>query len=101
MSRKTYVEFQREERRLSILQLLERAQAYRATVSVLYAQLDAMGDPATRIEVRADADWLAEQKLVALDEPAPGALLVTLTEQGHDVAQGKSIVEGIKRAGLR
>lgn len=101
MSRKTYNDFAREERRLNILRFLEQAQAYRASTGVLYAQLDAIGDPSSRADVATDCQWLSEQGLVTLDTPADDVMLVTLTERGQDVCAGKAVVPGVKRAGLR
>ncbi|AVP97915.1 hypothetical protein C7S18_12210 [Ahniella affigens] len=98
---KAYNDFYREERRLNILRLLDRANAFRATASVLYAQLDAMGDPGSRDDVATDSQWLHEQGLVVAEQVADGVTLLTLTERGQDVVSGKTRVPGVKRAGLR
>jgi Fe2+ or Zn2+ uptake regulation protein len=85
-----------QDRRLSILRLLERTPGYRVNESLLHLALEDLGHRTSHDQLRAELGWLAEQGLVALEEIA-GVLIATATERGVDVAQGKAIVPGVKR----
>lgn len=95
-----YQDFIRQERRLVILRFLAETPGYRANASVLTAQVDRVGVPATRDQVDGELDWLTEQGLVEIEDL--GVIRVaTLTARGGDVAAGRVTVTGVKRPSPR
>ena len=86
------------DRRLVILQLLEKSTGYTANEYTIYAALPGFGHEASMDRVRTDLAWLDEQGLVALDAPG-GVHLAKLTQRGLDVATGRATVDGVKRPG--
>ncbi|MFB9087697.1 ArsR family transcriptional regulator [Erwinia tracheiphila] len=67
-----------------------------ANESVLQTCLDAWGHRVSRDMVRTHCHWLTEQGLVSVKDVS-GCLVVTLSERGADVAEGRSTVPGVKR----
>lgn len=95
---KTFAERLLEDQRLVLLRILADLPAYKANSSVLTLAMDSFGHTVSRDYVRGQIAWLAEQRLVAIDDLGP-VLLATLTERGLDVARGAVIVPGVARPG--
>lgn len=87
--------------RLAMLRLLADQPAYCANDSILHDAVNAIGLPATRDQVRGHVGWLAEQRLVTVQETGSGLMVVTMTERGGEVAVGRSIVKGVQRPAPR
>ena len=82
--------------RLTFLRVLDGAPACRANSSILQSAAHDLGLDASRDQVRTELAWLAEQRLVTVEEI--GHLVVaTLTERGGDVAGGRATVPGVQR----
>jgi hypothetical protein len=94
-----FTEHLNADRRLVLLRLLAEQIGYKQNSSNLTHALDRLGHVLSRDQVKAQLAWLAEQELVAVDEPVPGVLVATLTERGHDVARGRAVVPGVARPG--
>jgi hypothetical protein len=90
-----------EHRRLVILRVLSEAPAYSANASILQTTLDELGLTASRDQVVAEIAWLTEMGLITSDHALPGVVVAKITERGHDVAEGKARVPGVKRPGPR
>ena len=80
-----------EDRRLVVLRLLQEMPANRSNSSVIADSLNLWGHHVSRDYVRTQLRWLEEQLLVTVDD-LDGVLVVTLTERGHDVATGLSLI---------
>lgn len=85
--------------RLVVLRLLGEAGGYRLNSSVLTDAAKAHGLDASRDQMRGEIAWLAENGMVATEEPTPGLIVATLTERGADVAAGRSQHPGVQRPG--
>lgn len=86
-----------EHMRIALLRVLVGAPACKANSSILHSAMDALGLTATRDQIRSELAWLAEQRLVTTAEPGAGLVVATLTERGHDVAEGRTIAPGVQR----
>lgn len=95
-----FEQFEAENRRLCILRLLAEDADYRTNSATIELGLDAFGLAVSRDRLHTDFSWLAEQGLLSL-EPMESVYVVTLTQRGLDVAQGRSVVPGVKRPGPR
>lgn len=82
--------------RLAILRQLSEVQGYRANCSILHSIMPKLGLAATRDQIRTELSWLAEQRLVSVEDLV-GLLVATITERGIDVAEGRAVVPGIQR----
>tara|TARA_R110002049_G_scaffold83938_11_gene213702 strand:- start:1273 stop:1533 length:261 start_codon:yes stop_codon:yes gene_type:complete len=82
--------------RLVLLRALTEMPAFRSNSSVLAGVLHQFGHATTRDQVKTELRWLAEQGLVMVDE-AGSVLVVTLSERGQDVSEGRAVVDGIAR----
>lgn len=87
------------DQRLVILRLLAESNSYKANSSVLTMRMDLLGHAVSRDVVRSHLAWLAEQGLVAVEEPVPGVVVATLRTRGADVAAGRAVVPGVARPG--
>lgn len=85
-----------EDRRLVLLRILDRAPGSEANHYILRDALDAMGHNVSRDVVRGELAWLEEQGLVSLEQLG-GMTVAALTGRGHDVAQGRAVVPGVKK----
>lgn len=84
--------------RLCILRLLAAAPGYFANDSVLQQGVEAHGLACTRDQMRGHLTWLEEQRLVTVQRPGAGQIMVaTLGERGGDVAAGRSHVPGVQK----
>lgn len=95
MSR-TAADLVREHVRLTILDALGVAPAYRLHEYLLLERVRALGLGTTRDALRGQLEWLAEQGLIGR-EVIEDAFICTLTERGLDVAQGLAVVPGVSR----
>lgn len=82
--------------RLALLRQLNDAPAFRANSSILHSIMPKLGLAATRDQIRTELTWLAEQGLVTVED-LNGLLVVTATERGIDVAEGRAVVPGVQR----
>ena len=90
-----YTETLREDRRLSLLQILAGATDYTAHAHLLRQALAGLGHQVAFDILRGDLSWLDEQGLIVL---ADGAVPVaTLTLRGEDAARGLTRVPGVAR----
>lgn len=85
-----------EDRRLVILQLLVESPGYKANQYLLQTALDSFGHEVSIDLVRTDLAWLAEQRLVHLEEIG-GQFMPSITARGLDVARGRALHPGVKR----
>jgi hypothetical protein len=93
-----FTDFEQQDRRLVILRLLAEDADYRVNSSILQQALDQFGHSVSRDRLHTDLNWLAEQDLIKC-EPVAYVLVVTLSQRGLDVAQGRAQVPGVKRPG--
>lgn len=91
----------REHRRLVILRCLAEIGSGKANSSVLYDGVNCFGVPSTRDDIRTDVAWLAEQGLVRTETLVGALLLVTITERGQDVAEGRATTPGVRKPSPR
>ncbi|PLX49130.1 MAG: hypothetical protein C0613_08385 [Desulfobulbaceae bacterium] len=82
--------------RLVVLRVLNQDADYSHNEYVLRSALAAMGHRVGQDKLRTELAWLAEQGLVAVNEPA-GVMVARLTARGRDVAEGTARVPGVKR----
>lgn len=88
----------RENRRLAMLRFLAEEPDYRMNTSLMQSALDAIGVRESRDVINADAFWLKDVGLVEHEDLGP-ILVLRLTERGLDVAEGRTVVPGVKRPG--
>ena len=93
-----FEQFEQEDRRLVILRLLAEDADYRVNSSILQQGIDLYGHSVSRDRLHTDLNWLAEQDLVTL-EKIDSVMVVTLSQRGLDVANGRAVVPGVKRPG--
>ena len=91
-----YADFLRKDTRLVLLRILVEMPGYRANSSVLSNMLHQLGHSPTRDQVKTELRWLEEQGLIALEEVS-SVLVCTLKERGQDVAEGRSVVDGVAK----
>jgi hypothetical protein len=91
-----FAEYQRHDRRLTLLRGLDVAAGYTANTYLLQRYLDAAGHLVSRDVLAADVAWRAEQGLVTQDQ-RPTITVVTATARGLDVATGRATVPGVAR----
>lgn len=96
MTGKSFSELKDEDRRLVLLLLLHKSDAYSANAYLLQDALPGFGHNASLDRVKADLAWLAEQSLLETRDIG-GVLIATLHARGVDVALGRATCPGIKR----
>lgn len=92
----SYQDLVAQDRRLSMLLLLEASPGGVGNEALLHAALPDFGHTPSGDQVRGDLAWLAEQGLVTTRD-THGLMVATLTARGQDVAQGRAVVPGVKR----
>ncbi|ACL72727.1 putative bacteriophage protein GP26 [Thioalkalivibrio sulfidiphilus HL-EbGr7] len=93
----SYQDYETEGRRLGILRILARRNAYTANEYSLNDELrGAYAHHVSRDRLHGDLAWLEEQGLVIVQQPRAG-WVVTLTARGGDVAEGHAQVPGVAR----
>ena len=86
-----------EDRRLSLLLVLEQTPGYSANAFLLRDAIGQIyGHNASLVQVRGDIAWLAEQELVT-SRTVGDVTLATLTARGVDAATGRANVPGVKK----
>jgi hypothetical protein len=83
--------------RLTVLRALTGAATHSTNDSVLMMELERLGFPLTRDQLRTQLGWLEEQGLLKLARPTNTLIVATLRERGADVALGRAHVEGVQR----
>ncbi len=86
----------REHRALAILRALLRISAYRANERVLSDIIDLLALGCSREQLRSDLDALERLSLLGT-HLAEAVLIITLTERGREVAEGRVMVDGVLR----
>ena len=86
-----------EDRRLSLLLVLNATPGYRANAFLLRdAVSEIYGHSASMDQIRTDLAWLAEQGLITTHTTGD-VTMATMTVRGRDVAAGVATVPGVKR----
>ncbi|MBU2967072.1 ArsR family transcriptional regulator [Amphritea sp. 2_MG-2023] len=93
-----FAKFEQEDRRLVLLRLLAEDTDYKINSSILQQGLGMYGHSISRDKLHSEIAWLTEQDLVSYEE-LNSVQVVTLTQRGLDVAQGRAVVPGVKRPG--
>lgn len=93
-----FAKLEQEDRRLVLLRMLAEDADYRINSSILQQGLELYGHNISRDKLHSEVAWLTEQDLVSHEE-LNSVLVVTLTQRGLDVSQGKAVVPGVKRPG--
>lgn len=97
MSQLDYYDYVIGHARLAILRALTELPTHTANDSVLMMDMERLGLPVTRDQLRGQLGWLAEQGLVRLTRPNDNLIVVSIRERGADVAVGRAHVDGIQR----
>lgn len=84
------------DQRLVLLRTLQET-GFDANESILSSGLEMYGHRISRDLVRNHLNWLEEQGLVRLERLANGYMVATITARGADVAEGRVVVDGVKR----
>lgn len=92
----SYPQLVTEDRRLSILLLLEASPGGSGNEALLHSALADFGHTPSHDQVRIDLAWLAEQGL-ATTRDTHGLVVATITARGQDVAWGRAVVPGVKK----
>ena len=93
---KSFLQAAIEAARLKILELLQQTNGYSLNNQVIETSLDAMGMRHSASVIRAELGWLEDVGCVKLMDVGP-LVVAELTERGHDVARGLSVMRGIAR----
>lgn len=83
--------------RLAVLRALVEAAQHTANDSVLASEMDRLGLPVTRDQLRNQLRWLEEQGLIRLTRPTDALLVASLRERGAEVAVGRAQIDGVQR----
>jgi len=85
-----------ENRRLTILRLLEGAPGYAMNDSVMQSTLERFAHVVSQDVVSSDFTWLEEQGLLTVAAVTSRCWVATLTVRGVDVALGRAEVPGVQ-----
>ena len=91
-----YNELVDADRRLVMLRVLVEDADYSHNEFVIQSCIEVLGHSVSQDRVRTDLAWLGEQGLITV-ETVGGVQVAKLTGRGADVAQGKTVVPGVKR----
>lgn len=83
-------------RRLTILKFLRDSPGYTSNASILAEICNGFGVSSTRDQIAGDVAWLADQGLVSYEDQS-GFIIVTASEAGIDLANGKAHNPGVQR----
>lgn len=84
-------------RRIAILQGLHADTDYTLSDEMLQRLLGGYGHRIGIGRIREDLQWLADKRLVSLEDGAAGMTLATLTRGGQDAATGHARIAGVDR----
>ena len=84
------------DQRLLILRALSQAHKYTAAARLLRSFLDSLGRPVSSDLVEHDLAWLAEMGLITTARLGQETA-ATLLPRGLDVAEGRTVVPGVRR----
>lgn len=91
-----FQQYQREDRRLTLLLALEGAAQYRANHYLLQRYCERFGHSVSHDTLKMDLHWLEEQQLLTL-EHLDDVIVATATTRGIDVANARTVVPGVAR----
>lgn len=91
-----YAQMVQQDRRLVILRILSESDQYSTNEHLLKMAMHMFGHNVGTDLARTELAWLKEQGLVSVDEIG-GVQIPKLTGRGLDVAQGSTVVPGVKR----
>lgn len=91
-----FSELVKEDRRLVILRVLEKAPGGRANHIVLAAALRPLGHDVSLERIQRDLEWLGSQHLVRVEDLESMVTVATILPHGIDVAAGRERVPGVK-----
>ncbi|MBD1584805.1 VpaChn25_0724 family phage protein [Pseudoalteromonas sp. S16_S37] len=94
-------EVQAEHQRITILIALKDSADYGANTSMLADVLARYALGCSRDQLKTQLNWLEQNSYVTLDKLTENTWVARITQNGIDVAEGKSIVPGIKRPAPR
>jgi hypothetical protein len=94
----SYQDIQTAHMRLAILLLLAKDSGFDLNEHLLRDLLTTYGHNISRDRLRIELAWLEEQNLVK-KEDLEGTWVARLNGRGFDVAEGRSVVPGVKRPG--
>lgn len=97
MSGGSFYDYTMGHARLAVLRALLESPQHIANDSVLAMEMQRLGLPVTRDQLRAQLGWLEEMGLVRLSRPNDGLIVVGLRERGAEVALGRAQVDGVQR----
>jgi DeoR/GlpR family transcriptional regulator of sugar metabolism len=97
----SYLTHVAENRRLTILRLLEQQPDYSLNDAVIQLSLGPFAHNVSRDVVHTDLRWLEEQGLVTVDVVAGTCWVAKITTRGVDVALGRTVVPGVQRPSPR
>ena len=97
MSGQNFYDYTMGHARLAVLRALTEALQLTANDSILVMEMERLGLPVTRDQLRTQLGWLEEQGLIRLSRPNGSLIVATLRERGGDVAIGRAHVDGIQR----
>lgn len=85
--------------RIAMLRLLNEMPERRLNSSSLRSALKGWAHDLTRQQVKTELRWLEDRGLVVVESIADGSVLIaSLTERGIEVAAGRIVEPGVKRA---
>lgn len=85
-----------QDQRLVILRTLTET-GFDANESILSSGLEMYGHRISRDLLRNHLNWLEEQGLVRIERLTNGYMVATITARGADVAEGRVVIDGVKR----
>lgn len=97
MSAANFFDYTMGHARLAVLRALTEAPTLTSNDSLLMGEMDRLGLPLTRDQLRGQLGWLEEQGLIRLARPSDSLIVATLRERGGEVAVGRAHVEGVQR----
>ncbi len=92
----SFAQLVQEDMRLVVLRVLAEDADYSHNEHVLRQALRAVGHGISQDKLHTELAWLDEQGLVAVKDTV-GVKVAKLTSRGLDVANGDTIVPGVKR----
>ncbi|CAD2225019.1 conserved hypothetical protein [Pseudoalteromonas sp. 3J6] len=95
------LQVQAEHQRISILITLKESADFGANTSMLADVLQRYALGCSRDQLKTLLNWLEQNGYITLDKLTENTWVARITQSGIDVAEGISVVPGIKRPGPR